>query len=225
MLENCGLKSIKADAKVTVGQFSVGTPHIISINVTKTRGQLVNTAQVQFHVDQDNKIGTGTFILIEIQGSLVFTGIVKRIDVSPSFRCMGEKIIRIQAEDSLYKIVNRNITRRQKDPGLGIICFISSIYKRVTVGFDNVRNLQDVAHSSSDIEVFTPTTNFAEMNQFVKDGQTNVAGALHPVTKIADQFSNRGGLGGAGGITLHSHETLDLSERGGGPAKSVFGVK
>lgn len=222
----CGLATIKANASIQFGSDTlIKTPDIINISITKSRGNLVSTAQAQFHFNSGDLSGSaGSDIVIKILDTLAFTGTIKRIDISPSFRCAGEQIVRIQAEDYLNKIVNRTITRRQKLPGLGPIAFISSIYKRTTVGFDSARDLHDINQTNSPVDIFTHTINFAEMTQFSKSGENNLMGTLHPVTKVADVIVNGGGNGG-GGLGLHSHEKLDLSERGGGMAYSVFGIK
>jgi hypothetical protein len=45
------------------------------------------------------------------------------------------------------------------------------------------------------------------------------------MTKLADSFKDYGGAGGGGGFILHQHSDLSLTETGGGPSVSVFGVK
>jgi len=208
MTDICGLNTIKANANVFIGDISVSTPDIIAINISKIRGNLTSTAQVQFHLAPGKSGGgAGDGIIVSILGQKAFTGMVKRIDVSPSFRCAGEKIVRIQAEDCMSKIMGRHYTRRQKHPGLGPIAFISSIYKRVTVGFDPPRNPQDLDGGQSPAEVFTHSLNFMDLNQFIHAGETNMAGSLHPVTKASD-LPYQGGSTGGSGFILHDHSSL-----------------
>lgn len=222
-MASCGLNTMRASAVVSIGGHSVSTPDIINITINKTRGQLTATAQVQYHATTEESTDAGSDIVITIMGQRAFTGTIKRIDISPSFRCAGEKIVRIQAEDYLNRIANKAITRRQKNPSLGPMVFITSIYKRVTVGFDKMRDRFDVDGGQSPLDVFTHSTNFREIPFFIAGGETNTMGALHPVTKVADAFPKPGG--GSGGMVMHSHESLDFSERGFGPATAVFGSK
>lgn len=224
--EVCGLSTIKATASIQFGEVFIKTPDIINITVSRSRGNIIGTVQAQFHFNSTDISGeTGSDVVVKILEHTVFTGSIKRIDISPSFRCAGEQIVRIQAEDYLHKIVNRTITRRQKLPGLGPMAFISSIYKRTTVGFDTVRDAYDINQSSSPIDIFTHSMNFTEINQFTKVGENNLMGTLHPVTKVADIIKDKGAGIGGGGFILHSHESLNLDESGGGPSRSVFGVK
>ena len=220
----CNLETIPAKATISAGGTTVTTPHIINITISRVRGQLVGTASMQYYSNSGvGGAGAGAGLTIEINGGLAFTGSIRRIDTSPSYRCAGEIIVRIQAEDYLHRLVNKNITRRQKNSGLGPICFISSIYKRVTVGFDAIRDRHDISSTSSPVDVFTPTMNFADMLQFIRSGDNNTLGGLHPITKNGDWFDNNKASGGGGGMILHDHSSLNLGgPHAGGPSKAVF---
>lgn len=231
MANNCGLDTIPASASILISGRRFSTPEIISISVSRTRGQMVSSASATFHAkdifSSGGGITAGDSVVIKFFGDTVFTGFIKRLNVGPSFRCDGEIIVRIQAEDVLFRIDNRNFTRRQKLAGLGPIAFITSIYKRTYTGFDDPSQRHDVSNTSSPVDFLTPTINMSEQSVFIKGGETNVIGDLHPVTKLADKpdFGGAGG-GGGGSFFLHDHTTLDLTgPAAGGPAKSVFGVK
>ena len=229
MADNCGLNTVPASASILIGGRKFATPEIISISVSRTRGQLVGTASATFHAKDISSQGidAGDSVVIKFFGDTVFTGFIKRLNLGPSFRCDGELIIRLQAEDVLFRIDNRNFTRRQKLAGLGPIAMITSIYKRTYTGFDDPSQVHDISNTGSPVNYLTPTINMSEHSALMKNGETNVIGDLHPVTKLADKPDFGGaGSGGGGAFILHDHTTLDLAgPHAGGPAKSVFGVK
>ena len=109
-------------------------------------------------------------IVIYLYNTVVFTGVVKSLGISPSLRCAGEIIVRAQGEDILYKLENRNITRRQKLSGLGPIAFISSLStKRTSIGFDDPPSRYGIDSSNSPIEFITHSINPEEQTQMMKD--------------------------------------------------------
>jgi hypothetical protein len=226
MADNCGLKTVKASATVKVGSITISTPHIQSISVNKTRGQLVSTASVSFLIQggfQD--IGAGAPMAIYFYSTVVWVGFAKRINIAPSPTCAGEMLIRIQGEDVLFRLENKNYTRRQKLAGLGPLAMISSLYKRTFVGFDDPPSRHDISTGSSPFDVFTHTVNIREQTMFAT-GYDNVSGQLHPVTKVSDIITNHGTQAGGGGFILHDHTSLDLTgDHAGGPARSVFSIK
>lgn len=222
------LVQINANASVRIGDTIITTPQILSINVNRSRGKPISTASVQFLYDREQEDLTGNSrIDIRIMGSVVFTGFIKKMSVSSSFRVAGEIVIRIQAEDILHRLQNKRFTRRQKSNGLGPIVFITSIYKRPSLGFDDPTDIYDIESGSSPVEVLVSSPNMATQVQFVKGGETNTIGSLHPLTKIADPFKDVGGAGGTGGgFILHDHTSLDTTgSHSGGPAAAVFGIR
>lgn len=222
----CGLTTVKASATIKVGAISVSTPNIVSISVNRTRGQVVSSCAVSFIFNGDFKSNVGAPLIIYFYNELVWTGVVKRMGISPSLRCAGEIMVKLQGEDILHKLENRNITRRQKLAGLGPLAFITSVHKRTSLGFDDLPSRHDISNSSSPIHYFTPTINMREHTQFLM-GNENITGQLHPVTKVADPITGRGkGVGGGGSFILHDHSTLDLtSPHSGGPAFAVYSSK
>lgn len=222
----CGLTTIKASATIKVGSISISTPNVISISVNRTRGQVVSTCAVAFTFNGEFNAGSGAPLVVYFYNELVWVGVVKRMAISPSLRCAGEINVKIQAEDILHKLENRNITRRQKLAGLGPLAFITSVYKRTTLGFDDEPSRHDISNSSSPVHFFTPTINMREHTMFL-GGNDNITGDLHPVTKVSDPITGRGkGATGGGSFILHDHSTLDLSgPHSGGPAYSVFSSK
>jgi hypothetical protein len=104
---------------------------------------------------------------------------------------------------------------------------ISSIYKRTSLAFDTPPDRHDIESSLSPITINTHTVNMSEWSQFMKGGEQNTIGSLHPVTKVADRFNtSRAGASGGGSFFLHDHTSLDISgPKAGGPSAGVFGVK
>lgn len=229
MADFCGVgRTIKAECTIKMGGIDIKTPYIIGAFINKTRGNLTTTAQGSFRIPDGKKFqAVGTNIYVYFWNTLVFTGTVKRIDVSPSFQCAGELIVRFQAEDFMNRIEGRAITRRQKHSGLGPMAFIAGHTPRTTVGFDSIRNLHDISHTASPVNIFTHTVNMAEMTQFIKGGEQNTLGSLHPLTKVADILANGGkALAGGGSFILHDHSSLSLTgPHAGGPAVATYSIK
>lgn len=226
MVDICGLTPIEARCIVRIGGVTATTPMVIAANVSRNRGQLSAAASATFYYEGNENFNAGSNFAIYIMGQIVFNGVAKRIIIGPSLRCAGELRVTIQGEDRLNRIENRAITRRQKLAGLGPLAFISGVYKRTELGFDDPPSRYDISSSSSPVEVFSPTTNHAAMHQFLK-GNDSITGDLHPVTRVADKITNISApSSGGGSFILHDHSTLDLSgPHAGGPARGVFGVK
>lgn len=231
-MAECRLQRIVASASLHLGSVKIVTPDIINISVNRARGQLVGTASATFHLKEVTSEGLlgGTRVVLKILGQTVFTGVVKRVVVQPSLRCAGEVIVRIQAEDEMFKLQNRLITRRQKLAGLGVIAFISSVVHRTYTGWDDPSQLHDIANSNSPIDIISTTVNIREHKQLLQGGETNLAGNLHPIMKNSDPLvggPKSGGGGTGGGLILHDHASLDLDgeKPGGGPSFGVFSVK
>ena len=228
MTNNCGLNTTPASASIHLAGMVIKTPDIISISVSRTRGQIVGGASVSFHLTDANAqyLSTGSNIVIKIYTQPVFTGTIKRLIIQPSSRCSGELIIRIQAEDAMSKLNNKAFTRRQKLAGLGIMVLISSVVHRTYTGWDSPQMLHNISNSNSPIDIISHTINARDQTQFVNDGQMSVIGNLHPIMKVSDPITNAGGKAGTGGFILHDHSTLDISgPRAGGPSVGVFGIK
>jgi len=228
MANNNIVREYRATATVVVGQFQSTTPEVISVNVSRMRGQLVGTASASFYAKSDATTPSGgDKMQIYIAGALVFTGTAKRISISPSNICAGEIVIRVQGEDYLHRLANRQITRRQKLAGLGPLAMITGVQKRTSVNFDDAPGRYDISHSSSPIDIFSPSVNFRDWTQLLTDNSNSSIGKLHPITSVVEEdYLHAKGTGGGGGFILHSHESLDLSgPQAGGPARAVYGIK
>ena len=226
-MTDCGITPTPATVTVYVGEVRATEPDVIRCNVNKSRGELTR-ASFSFHYRGEGQtFDAGARVTVVILGQKAFTGIVKKVSAQPSFRCAGEMIVSVTAEDEMFKLRNNRFTRRQRQSPLAPVAFISSVYKRTQLAFDNPNDQEDIEKTGSTIYINTHTTNMAEWTMFVKGGEQNVIGSLHPVTKIADQFNtSRAGATGGGSFILHDHTSLDLSgPHAGGPAAAVFGVK
>lgn len=221
------LLGIGAHVSVILGDSDkIETPYVISCNVARTRGQLTSSATVTF-ITQLKKFKpstSGSSIVIKFFNQTVFVGEVRRLNIGPSGKCSGEFVVRIQAQDQMYKLENKVITRRQKLAGLGPLAVINSLHQRTYVGFDDYLR-HDISGTGSPVEIISPTVNIAEHTQFVRGGETNTMASLHPVVKNSDPFRSGAKSGGGGGFILHTHEDMTLGPTGGGPSKAVFGIK
>lgn len=223
MVENaCGLQTRPASAYIRIGGIGIATPDIMNISISRSRGQLSSTASVSFLYSSSEDSLTDTNILIKIDTVTVFTGYIKKLVINPSFRCAGEIIVRIQASDALSRIENQLITRRQKLAGLGPIAFITSVTRRTYAGWDDPALLHNIAATNSPVDAVVPGVNFREYDQFISGGENSTIGFNHPIVKNSDPMQNGGAAQGGGGFILHSHETLNLDQTGGGPSKAVF---
>lgn len=219
------LIGVNAHVSIFIGEKKIETPYILSANVSRSRGQLVSTAAVTYlsETTSSQPSTEGVSLIIKFFNQTVFSGEIRKISIGPSARCAGEHVVRIQAQDPLYKLENKVFTRRQKLPGLGPLAIITQLSARTYVAFDAYLQ-HDICGTSSPVTIYSPTVNMAAMTQFVRGGETNTICSLHPVIKNGDTPLTRG-KSMSGGMILHSHETLGLDERGLGPARSVFGVK
>jgi len=217
----------KALATIVMGGIHIQTPFITSINVSRARGEIVGKASFSFRWSGDtNAAGSGVNVVIAFQKEVIFTGYAKRVNVSPSMECANEFIIRVQAEDIMYKLINKRMNRRQKRNGLGPLAFITSIHKRPDVGFDDPNSLQDISGGQSPFSL-DGESYWDVRNRLFDSGQSNTNASLHPVAKNTDIVTSYDhSLGGGGDIGLHDHSSLDLTGvHGGGSAKGVYGIK
>jgi hypothetical protein len=214
--------------EVKFGELIISTPNVLSAGIKRSRGQ-VSKASVSLKIsDSTEKLALGLSgggILIRFQSQNVFRGIIVSINSAASGDCAGNVILNITAEDELYKLRNKRITRRQKLNGIGPIAMITNIEERAFLGFDDPPSLYDIDRTFSPISVVSNSPNFREMNNLLSAGQSNTISNIHPTIALADPMPKVGPPGGGGGLGLHTHEKLDLSERGGGPAFAVFSSK
>jgi len=222
-----GFTTIAASATIAVGSRVIQTPFIQNIRVTRNRGEIITKASFTYRTTEDEAgtLNGNAPVVIAFHSKTIFVGYARRINAGPSFNCADEMIVRVDAEDIMYKLVNQRINRRQKLDGLGPIAFITSIKGRPFSGFDDPSDVRDLTGGRSPFNFPTEGPTQAR-EKFLRDG-VNSFGDLHPVVKHSDIIQNRGGVGtGGGGFILHDHTSLDLtSPHGGGPGKSVYGVK
>ena len=225
------LEIIPADATVFYGDGEpVTTPFIQSINIIRSRGE-VGRASVTIRErgsQEDNSTTNLTYgsrqFIIRIGNRVFFQGVIQKINIVAGTECAGEVIIQFNAETLLYKLRNKRVTRRQKLYGLGPLATITSVYQKRELGFDDPPSRYDIDRGESPVTGLVLSTNMAEQTQFLNYGQNNTVANLHPTTKIADPIVG-GAAAGGGSFILHTHETLELDERGGGPARAVYGIK
>jgi len=220
------LIKIRAKATVKIGDYEVTTPDILSISVSRSRGKPVSSASIHFrHKINEGTIDTDMPIEIKFFAFKIFTGTIKRMSVSPSLRVAREMVVRLQAEDDMYKLNNKRITRRQKNNGLGPVVFITSVYKRPYIGFDDPTRVHDVESYGSSPQALCQSVNICEMDFLCKDGVSSY-GDNHYIQVCSSPLDFWGSTAGGGGMVLHDHTSLSITEpHGGGPAAAVFGVK
>ena len=115
-----GIELVKIRATITVGDLIVKTPYIQSFSVKKTRGQ-ISTFDASLKVDQadinnSNTIGTVTIEAGELGNEIkIFTGITKRVSVSPCWDDPGYVLFSISGTDILGSLDGKKYTRRVKE--------------------------------------------------------------------------------------------------------------
>lgn len=214
---------IVARAQVTLGNRVYATPDIRSIAVVRQRGQAKSQAKCQVFVPEGEVEATGGgLLIITFWGNLVFTGVAKRVVVSPSFRCQGESIVEITGEDFMYKLDNYSYTRRQKQEGLPPLAIITSKKDTPERGFDTLPlYIHSQDRGFSDMETIAPDTNPRNMSRLASYSNQTNHGPNHPTTKNARPLSDPRGGAATGGAGIHDHSSIAEL----GPAHAVFGAR
>ena len=110
---------VKIRATITIGDLVVKTPYIQSFNVKKNRGQ-VSTFDAslkinQLEVNSANTIGTVTIEAGELGNEIkIFTGITKRVSISPCWDDPGYVLFNISGTDILGSLGGKKYTRRAR---------------------------------------------------------------------------------------------------------------
>lgn len=229
MVEICGGNQIiTAQARVVIGSLSISTPHVQSITVSGERGTPQRKASCSVRVEQTDigRVSQGDICFITFFGNAVFTGVVRRVQAVPTNRCAGEFFLNIQAEDRLYLLENRKITRRQKLEGLGPIAIISSKVDRPDRGFDRpsggINRAQHSFFGGPDgFQTRGETTNPRELSSLMDGEASPSTGTNHPVTRASRLLTENRGSSGGGAAGIHDHSDLVNL----GPAFAVYGTK
>lgn len=219
---------IPAKCEVAIGEFVVQTPFVLSAGIKRARGQ-VSKASVSLRLTDSTERAAAGFggkgITIRFMSQNVFSGIITNINSAASGNCAGEVILNITAEDILYKLRGKRFTRRQKLNGLGPLAMITSVDERTFPGFDDPPSLYDVERTLSPINVTTVSPNFRVVDTLLEAGQAETVNKTHPTIALADPMPSSTPSTGGGGLGLHTHEKLDLSRFGGGPAAASYSSK
>ena len=229
----CNASIEEAHARVKIASLSVSTPFVQSVTVSLERGTPQRRASCSLRVNEDDVAGInsssaqGSKIEIWFHGTKIFDGVVRRIQIVPTNVCAGEFFMNVQAEDRLYLLENRKMTRRQKLEGLGPFAIISSKVDQPERGFDTPPELGGTANHSffgrplPSRQGNVKTLNPRELTNIIESHPGGTSGENHPVTKASRRLSeNRGAVGG-GALGIHDHS--DLANLG--PAHAVYGTK
>jgi len=108
---------VKIRARVTIGRLVVETPYIQSFSVNLARGQ-ISTFSAQLKVPYEDVISNvvGDAIVIEAgensPSSIIFSGIIKRVKISPVFDDPAFVMLNMDGQDILSYLTNKKYTRR-----------------------------------------------------------------------------------------------------------------
>jgi len=108
------LSIVKVRASVTIGSHTVETPNVLSFTVKKSRGQS-STFDASLKISAGASISGGSDVTISAgkdSPSLIFTGIVKRAQISPCWEDPSYSILTISGNDVLTLLENKKYTRR-----------------------------------------------------------------------------------------------------------------
>jgi len=217
-----------AQAEVRVGSLRVSTPFVQNVSVSRQRGTPKSVASCTLRIDEDDvgSAGPGDAIYILFHSQLIFTGRVKRIQASPTNICAGEMFLSVQAEDPMFQLEGRKVTRRQKREGLGQLAIISSKVDQPDRGFDTPPERggnpdHSITGDPNGFQTPGETTNPRELKYIMGSGPSGTYGENHSVTKASRRLSETRGAGTGGGAGLHDHS--DIANLG--PAHAVYGTK
>ena len=209
-------------AVVTVGSYTISSPHVKSFTVTRQRGTLWASASATLEIPGglDTRSSLGGDFIIEGGGRLLFTGFIYRADSAPldskakQEHCLeggaGRVVVSVSGYDRLYALQGQKVTRRSMTQSLEnggeSFCLITGLSgggpSKTTVAIPEQRAKFTVSHGG-------PLADKSDLGTVDKlDLQHSAAGI--------------GGVGGGNivaGVPTHSHTSF--SE--GGPAVGVFG--
>ena len=113
-----GIELVKVRAEVKIGGGnSISTPFVQSFNVRKARNQS-STFDASLKVDHYELAGSNVGGEIEIRAgangslNLIFTGIIKKITVSPCWDDPGYVLLNLSGTDALSLLAGKKYTRR-----------------------------------------------------------------------------------------------------------------
>jgi len=125
-----GIRTEKIRARVVLSTFSVSTPHIKAFNIDETRGQLSKTFSCTLEVPVSASYVPGTDLEIHASVGGVekqkFTGVIKSIQVQPSFDKAGYYILNISGTDKLGDLEGKTFSRRLRSDGFSLFVSIDS---------------------------------------------------------------------------------------------------
>lgn len=106
---------VKVRAQIITASYSVSTPYIQSIDVTRTRGQAA-VFSVGVKLPKDTKLSTEAItIYAGTADSLkkIFYGYIRRIRVQPAFDDPNFMLVKLEGADVLSRLENCRFTRRE----------------------------------------------------------------------------------------------------------------
>ena len=109
------IELVKIRASISVGGLTVKTPYIQSFNVRKNRGAASTFDAVLKVGLGDTSSATGEITIRAGEGSasnLIFTGIVKKIHITPCWDDPHYCFLNLSGTDMFYLLENKKYTRR-----------------------------------------------------------------------------------------------------------------
>jgi len=107
---------VRVRATIVTSDFTVSTPHIMSIDVTRTRGQ-VGVFSASVKVPKTTTISSSGSIVIwaGTVGNIrrIFTGYIRKIRIQPAFDDPNFILVRLDGADVLDRLTNTKFTRRE----------------------------------------------------------------------------------------------------------------
>jgi hypothetical protein len=116
------IQQVQVRAMITIGNaLEVETPFILKFDVTKTRGQISTfSASIKVHGDRISSSMSGDVIKIyagtlsSYKSNVIFSGIVKTINVSPCWDDPQYVYLNLTGEDILSVLRGKKYTRRSR---------------------------------------------------------------------------------------------------------------
>lgn len=167
------IDQVKVRARITVGNINVQTPYILSFNVNKARGQ-IGTFSAKLKVKGSvlsNSIMASAVVIEAGEGSpnnTIFTGIVKKVSISPCWDDPTYVNVDISGEDWISLLQGKKYTRRVTADTASWASIDSVVRKGVRSGKFKAKMVGkvDVLHSDLLSETATVhTSSLADLNK------------------------------------------------------------
>lgn len=173
---------VKIRARITIGRLVVETPYILSFDVNLVRGQ-VSTFSASIKVSHDDIDGNivGSSITIEagenMPSETIFSGIVRKCQISPVFDDPSFVAISLSGEDILSVLRSKKYTRRCISTNSTWCAIDSVVRKGLRSGRFKLRKVNLINTLNADIHENSATVS-AQTGQNISNATNGFSGSV-----------------------------------------------